>query len=335
MERNARRPVQSGLVRLGACLLSAGLINAVACLPAAAQAWPNRPVTVVIPLAPGGPIDAEGRVYNQKLTEALGQPFVLDYKVGAGGLVGLQYAARATPDGYNLLIGSSNFTIIPAVNRSPGFDILKDFAPISLMTKKASVLLVYPGLAAKSLPELIAYAKANPEKLNFGTTGAGGATELAGRFLASASGMPLTFVHYKGTGPLTVDLIAGRVHLAITNLFSGMALVKSGKLRTLGVTSTVRQAGFPDLPTLTENGAPGYEYVGWSGYLAPAGTPQPIISRLSGELAKIARAEDVKKKLGDDIDFIGSGPDELRKHLAAELGRWQKVVKEAGIKPEE
>ncbi len=303
---------------------------------AGAQSYPAKTITVIVPLAPGGPVDTEARLYTAKLTEQTGKSFVVDYKVGAGGSVGISYVAKAPADGYTLLMGSSNFTITPAVNKNLDYDIIRDFAPVSLMSKKPSVLMMSPALPVKSLQELIAYARANPDKVNFGTTGAGGATELAGRFLASVSNMPLTFIHYKGTGPLTTDLVAGRVHLAVTNVISGMPLAKAGKVRILGVTTLTRQPHLPDLPTLTESGAPGYEYVGWAGFLAPARTPAAVVDWLSAEMAKVAKAEDVIKKFAvGDIDFVGSNPEYMRKFIAAEFARWQKVVKDAGIKPEE
>ncbi len=301
-----------------------------------AQNFPTRPVTVISPLAPGGPVDTEGRVYTTKLTELTGQPFVMDYKTGAGGILGISHVAKAVPDGYTILIGSTSLTMIPALNRKPGFDAVNDFAPISLMTKKPSSVLVHPSLPIKSFAELVAHAKAHPGELNFGTTGSGGTTHLAGAFMANVAGIKLTFVHYKGTGPMTVDLLAGRVHVAMTTLISGMQYVKSGKLRVVGVTTLTRQARLPDVPTLTESGAPGYEYVGWTGFLAPAKTPPAIIDKLNSDMVKTARAEDVMKKLGDgDIEFFGSTPDYLRKHIAAEITRWSKVVDESGIKAEQ
>lgn len=304
---------------------------------AAAQNYPSKPITVISPLAPGGPVDTEGRVYTTKLTELLGQSVIMDYKVGAGGTVGIAYVAKsAPPDGYTLLIGSTSLTMIPALNRNPGFDALRDFAPVSLMTKKPSSVVVHPSLPIRNFQELVAYAKAHPGELNFGTTGAGGTTDLAGNFMANVAGIKLTFVHYKGTGPMTVDLLAGRVHMAMTTLISGMPYVKSGKLRVVGVTTLTRQSRLPDVPTLAESGAPGYEYVGWTGFLAPARTPPAIVDRLSAEMAKTAKADDVVKKLGDgDIEFFGSNPDYLRRHIAGELSRWTKVVQDTGIKSEE
>ena len=323
----------SSVLLRAACSAAVLLMTQVAA--AQAQGFPSRPVMVISPLAPGGPVDTEGRVYTTKLQELTGQPFIMDYKVGAGGTVGIGHVAKAAPDGYTILIGSTSLTMIPALNRNPGFDAVKDFAPISLMTKKPSALLVHPSLPIKSLREMVAYAKAHPGELNFGTTGAGGTTHLAGSFMASLSGAPLTFVHYKGTGPMTVDLLAGRVHLAMTTLISSMSHVKSGKLRVIGVSTLARQSRLPDVPTLSESGAPGYEYVGWTGFLAPARTPAAAVDRLSAAMARVAKSQDVVSKLGDgDIEFFGSTPDYLRKHIADELSRWSKVVDEAGIKPE-
>ena len=328
----SRRAPARRLAAFAGGLLAASL----SATPALAQTYPARPVTVVVPLAPGGPVDAEARLYSQKLAELTGQPFVLDYKTGAGGLLGIQHVARAAADGYTLLIGSTGLTVLPATKRNPGYDLARDFAPVSLMTKKPSMLVMNPAVPVKNFPELIAYSKAHPGELNFGTTGSGGATDLAGRFLASSSGMTLTFVHYKGTAPLTVDLLAGRVHLATTNLISGMSLLKSGKLRVLGVTSLKRQPRMPDVPALAEQGAPGYEYVGWTGFLAPAKTPPAIVNQLSAEMSKVMRADDVTKKLAEsDAEFIGSSPEEMRRYVLAEFARWQKVVQDAGIQVED
>lgn len=303
---------------------------------AVAQTYPSRPVTIICPNAPGGPLDSESRVYAQKLQEVTGQPFVIDYKVGAGGRIGITYVTKAAPDGYTVLIVGAALTIIPALTSSPGFEVMRDLAPVSLMTQRASMLLMHGSVPAKSIGELITYSRANPDKLNFGTTGPGGSTDLAGRLLASTAKMPLSFVHYKGTGPLTTDLLAGRVQLGITNLISGMALAKSGKLRLLGVTSPSRLPTMPDVPTLAESGATGYEYVGWTAFLAPARTPAATVDKLSAEMAKVAKLEDTAKRLGsEDIELVGSSPDYLRKHVGAELARWSKVVREAGIKAED
>jgi tripartite-type tricarboxylate transporter receptor subunit TctC len=298
--------------------------------------YPAKAVQVVIPYAPGGTTDVEARLYAQKLGDALGKSFVLDFKPGAGSVFGSNLVAKAAPDGYTILMTTASIAVSPALVKDLPYDPAKDFASVSLMSKRATLLLMHPSNPFKTFPEYLAYAKANPGKINFGTSGAGGIIHLSGAWLSSLTNTQVTFVHYKGSGQMYTDLLAGRVHVTPVTFTTGLPYIRSGKLVPLVVTSAERSK-LLDMPTVAEQGVPGYEYPSWFGVLAPAGTPAPIVNRLSAELAKIARSPEVVKKLAeaDGSFMVGSTPEQFRQMIVTETARWKKLVQDTGIKLEE
>ena len=321
--------------------IPAWLACAAAAFPVLAQAqgagsFPSKPVTLIIPFAPGGPVDIEGRRHAAKMTEVMGQTFLLDFKPGAGETIGTTYVARAPADGYTLLVGSASFTINPFLYKDLPYDVLRDFAPVSLVSQRASVLLAHPSLPAKNVPELIAYARANPGKLNWGTTGVGSISHLSGAWFQNAAGIKATLVHYKGAGPAQIDLIAGRTDLGSLTVLASLPLMKSGKAKALGVLSNTRSKILPDVPTIEEQGVAGYNASSWFGVLAPAATPVAAVNRLSEGFAKAVRSPDVAAPLeAEGIALVGSTPAQFRQMLAGETERWHKVVQENGIRLEE
>ena len=297
----------------------------------AASGYPNRIVTMIAPYAPGAATDTEGRLFANQLSKQLGQQYVVDFKPGAGTSIGQGIVARAAPDGYTLLLMSATFPLFPLVFKDLPFDPMKDLAPISLMSKRSALLLVHPSLPANNMKEFVAYAKANPDKVNFATAGPGGLQHLTGLWLASLANIKMTYIHYKGTGSLMPDMLAGRSHMTPTTFSTGMPLVKSGKLKALGVASLERNKSVPDWPTVEEQGFKDFEYTTWLGVLAPAKTPPAIINKLSSELNKVTKAPEVVKTLGDSTTLIGSTPEAFRKHIMSEHERWKKLVAENNI----
>ncbi len=323
-------------------VLCAGILASLCCSLSQAQspagAFPSKPVTIVIAVAPGASADIETRLYMPRLMEGLGQPIVLDYKPGAATSIGTIYVARAVPDGHTILYASSGFPVYPAffpADKLP-YDPVKDFAAVSQITKRGTLLLVHPSLGVKTFAEYLAYAKANPEKINFGTSGGGGIFHIIGAWLHSLTNTKVTFVHYKGAAPIYVDLLAGRITAAPAVMFVGLQYVKSGKLIPIANMSAERSKQMPDLKTLTELGVAGYDFASWSGYVAPARTPDAIVNRLSAEFAKVARAPEVIKRMdADGADMVGSTPEQFRQSIVNETLRWRRVVQENGIKLEE
>ena len=299
----------------------------------AASAYPSRPVTIVSPYVPGAVTDKDGRVWAQKLTQALGKAFVMDFKPGAGSTIGSNYVAKAAPDGHTLLIITSGFTVTAAMYKDLPYDPLKDLAPISLTAERPVTLLVHPGMPIKNFIEYIAYAKAHPGGLNFGTSGAGSILHMAGAWMHSATGTEVTFIHYKGSAPMLVDLVAGRVNVSPANIFNAMPFISSGKLRAIAIASAAPSALLPGIRTIAEQGVPGYGYSAWGGLLAPAGVPAPIINKLSSEIAKYVKEPDVIEKLtGDGTVLIGSTPEAFRQTLVAEITRWKSLAQQFNIK---
>ncbi len=325
-----RITLATGLALAAALLCSGGALA-----QAAADAYPSRPVTIIIPFAAGGSTEFEFRPYAQKLSEFLGRQFVMDYKGGAGSLVGTAYVAKAAPDGYTLLGASGSFAVLPSLHANLGYDPYKDLAAVSLMSKKSSLLVIHPGLPANTVKEFVAYAKANPGKINHSTSGAGGSPHLRALYLYSLIGIEPTFVHYKGTGPMTVDLVSGRVNVAITLPTLIIPQLKTGKVRVLGTTGPQRIRLLPDVPAVSES-LPGFEFSGWGAMYAPGGTPSAIVNKLSAELARVAKVPEIVQRFGDEgWIMIGSTPEELRQWTQAEIEFTRRLVKETGIKIEQ
>lgn len=298
--------------------------------------YPSKPVTLIIPLAPGGPVEREMHFYTQKMQDQLGQPFILDYKLGAGGAIAAAYVAKAAPDGYTLLVVNSAFTIFPALYKDLSFDFIRDFVPISLVSKRPLLWMVPATFPAKTYAEYIAYAKAYPGKINLGTTGAGTGTHLSGAWLHNATNTRVTFVHYKGTGAVLPDLIAGRLDVSGVALPLALPLIKSGKLRALAMMGDKRTPFIPDLPTVAEQGIPGYEYGSYTGFVAPAATHVAIVNKLSEAFIRVVRLPDVTSRLEADGNVvIGNTPSQFRQLLVSETENWRKLVQDIGFKLEE
>jgi tripartite-type tricarboxylate transporter receptor subunit TctC len=301
----------------------------------AVDAYPTKPVRVVVGLAPGGGTDIQARLFAQKLTEYLGRSFIVDNRTGAGGTVAYNYVAKAPPDGYTLLAVASGYSITPAVYTKLPYDSIKDFAPISLAVEAPFLLLTHPSLPVRSVKELLALIRAKPDALDFASAGYGSSTHMALAMFTTLGKLKVTHVPYKGTGPALTEGVAGQVHGLFANILSCLPYVKVGRLRALAVSSAKRSAVLPDLPTIAEGGVPGYVTTTWHGWLAPAGTPSPIITRLNIELAKAARAPDVAERMAaDGGEPIGSSPERFQQHLASEIVRWRKVVRDANIRVE-
>ncbi|HYC46392.1 MAG TPA: tripartite tricarboxylate transporter substrate binding protein [Burkholderiales bacterium] len=297
--------------------------------------YPVKPVRVIVGQAPGGGNDIQTRLFAQKLTEAFGRPFVVENRTGAGSVVSYRTVASATPDGYTLLGVSGGFTIAPAVHANLGYDPVKDLAPISLVVQAPFLLMTHPALPVRTVKELVALAKARPGALTYGSAGHGSSTHLAFALFTTLARIDITHVPYKGTGPALIDTMSGQVQMLMGNVLSSLQHARSGKLRALAVSTTKRSAAVPELPTLAEAGVAGYESSTWHAWFAPAGTPAAIVDKLSGELAKAAKAPDVIARLAPDgAQPVGSTPERLRQFVVSDIARWRGVVKAAGIRLE-
>jgi tripartite-type tricarboxylate transporter receptor subunit TctC len=316
-----------------ACL--AGLAPVVAQAQSGAEAYPARPVRIVIGLAPGGATDLQARLFAQKLSENLGRPFVVENRAGAGGTIAYAQIAKSPPDGYTLLGVTSGYTITPAVYSNLPYDPVKDFAPISLVAQAPFLLLTHPSLPVRSVKDLLALARIKPGMLDCGTAGHGSSTHMAFELFRTMASVKITHIPYKGTGPALIDAMAGQVHMLFGNVLSSLTHVKSGRLRAQAVTTAKRSRVLPDLPTVSESGVPGYENSTWFGLLAPAGTPAAVLNRLNAELVKASRSPDIVERLAPDGgEPVGSTSEQFGRHLALEITRWRKVVKDAGMKIE-
>ncbi len=309
-------------------------IAAFAALAHAQAPYPSKPIRLVVPFPAGGTTDIIARAVSQRLTETLGQAVVVDNRPGAGGNIGAELVAKSPPDGYTLLMGTvGTHAINPGLYAKMPYDHVRDFAPVILVAGVPNVLVVPAALPVNSVQELIAYAKANPGKLNFASSGSGTSIHLSGELFKTMSGVDIAHVPYKGSAPALQDLVGGQVQLMFDNLPSSLALIKGGKLKALAVTSAQRSAALPDVPTMIESGLPGFEASSWFGILAPAGTPKDAIAKLSGEVAKWLATPDAKEKMAAQGAIpAGLMPDEFTRHIAAETVKWQKVVKDSGAK---
>jgi tripartite-type tricarboxylate transporter receptor subunit TctC len=313
------------------------LALAVACGAHAQAPYPNHPVRIVVPFPAGGTTDILARATAQKLTEGLGQPFVVENRPGAAGNIGAELVAKSPPDGYTMLMGTvGTHAINPSLYDKMPYDHVKDFVPVVLVAGVPNVLVVHPSVPVKSVQELIAYAKANPGKLNFASSGAGTSIHLSGELFKTMTGVSMQHVPYKGSSPALADLTGGQVQLMFDNLPSALPLIKAGKLRALAVTSLTRSTVLPDLPTVSESGLAGFDSSSWFGLLAPAGTPKDVVARVNGEVAKWLATPDAKEKLAAQGAIVASGlaPEDFTRHIASETAKWQKVVTYSGAKVE-
>ena len=298
-----------------------------------AAEYPTRPVRVVVAYPAGGPVDITARALVPKLTEALGQPVVVDNRGGAGGIVGTELVAKSAPDGYTLLICTTANAINASLIPKLPYDVQKDFAPVGLLVIITSVVVVNPSLPIHSIKELIAYAKARPGQLSYASTGNGTPTHLAAELFKTMTGVDMVHVPYKGAAPAVVDLISGQSQLSFISAPGVVPHLKSGRLRAIAVTNANRSALLPELPTVAESGVPGFESEGWHGLFAPARTPKPIIDRLYREFAAALRVPETSAYLlGAGAEPVGLPPEQLAVKLRDEIARWAKVVKAANMK---
>jgi len=295
--------------------------------------YPLRPVRLIVPYAPGGNADLVGRIVAEGLTARLNMQFVVDNRPGASSIIGTELAAKAPADGYTILLVASTYAVNPSLVAKLPYDTLRDLIPISLVAQTPQVLVASPAVPVKSIEDLLALAKSKPGSLNYGSTGIGSTANMAGALLNVLARIHLVHVPYKATAQSLTDVMAGHLHLAIPSMTASIPHVRSGKLRPLGVTSSKRSAQLPELPTIAEAGVPGYQAVIWNAVLAPRGTPQPILDRLSREVAAAMRAPEAADRyraLG--AETIGSTPEEFGKFLRAEIEQYARVIRESGLK---
>ncbi len=312
------------------------LLMLVAAAAAAAQPaanYPNKPIRIVVPQSAGGSTDLTARLIAQKLSDAVGQPVVVDNRPGAGSIIGTDLVAKATPDGYTLLVVASSITINPSLHRKLPFDPMRDLAPITQLSAFPNMLVVHPSLPVKSVQDLIALARAKPGQINYGSSGTGTGTHLSAELFKSMTGVDMVHVPYKGGGPAVTALLGGQVQLNFATIPSVLPYVRAGKLRAVAVTTSRRSPAAPDVPTIAESGVPGYDHGPWNGMLAPAKTPKAIIARLNAEVARIVHMPEAKAVLvHEGAEPVGNTPEEFAAIIRTETAKWAKVIKAAGIK---
>ena len=298
------------------------------------QAYPTKPVRMIVPFPAGGATDIVGRLIAQKLSESWGQQVIVDNRGGAGGTIGSELAAKSPPDGYTILVGtSSTHAIAPSLYSRLGYDPVRDFAPVTLIANATILLAVHPSVPARNVRELVALAKRQPNALSFASSGNGGISHLIGEHFKSVAGIQMLHVPYKGDTPALVDLASGQVHLMFGTAVSFLPYVKSRRLNALAVTNPKRSPIVPDVPTVAESGLHGFEALQWFGILAPAGTPRELVSRLNGDIVKTLRLPDIRERmvaLGAEV--VGSSPEQFASFQKADAAKWAKVVKESGAK---
>jgi len=330
----SRSPSNAALKRRRFALATAAAA-ALSLAPLAAQAqaaFPAKPITIIVPFSAGGTTDILARVVGQYMARDLGQTVVVDNRAGAGGNIGGQAAARAPADGYTLFIGTvGTHAINQSLYKKMPFDPIKDFAPLSRVAMVPNLLVANPSQPFKSVKEMIAYAKANPGKVNFGSAGNGSSIHLSGELFKQMTGVDMQHVPYKGSAPAVSDLIGGQISVMFDNMPSAIPHVKAGKLRALAVTTAKRSPALPDVPTIAEAGVPGYEATSWFGLLAPAGTPAPVVAKLNASILKALADPEVKKKLAEQgAEPHGEKPEQFAAFIESETLKWGKVVKESG-----
>ncbi|AVS85910.1 LacI family transcriptional regulator [Paracidovorax avenae] len=321
----AHSTFRRGLIAAAAaCALLPGL--------AAAQAFPSKPITIIVPFAAGGTTDILARIIAQGMGAELGQSVVVDNRAGAGGNIGGQVAARAPADGYTLFMGTvGTHAINAALYRKMPFDPVKDFAPLTRVANVPNLLVANPAQPFKTVQELIAYAKANPGKINFGSSGSGSSIHLSGELFKSMAKVDMQHVPYKGSAPAVTDLLGNQIAIMFDNMPSAIQHVRSGKLRAIAVTTAKRSPELPDVPTIAESGVPGYEATSWFGMFAPAGTPAPVVAQLNATIVKVLAMPDIKKKLAEQgAEAAGETPAQFADFIQKESVKWGKVVRESG-----
>ncbi len=325
---DSRKPFR----KLCALMLAAAALA----LPAAGgaqEAWPTKPIRMVLPFPPGGVTDLLARALAEKLAPRLGQPVIVDNKPGAGTVLASELVARAPADGYTLLMAASSLGTAPLIYDKVGYDAAKSFEPVTQVASVVHVLVVNPALPVKSVKELVAYAKAHPGKLNYSSTGSGTSTHLEGELLKSMAGIYMVHIPYRGSGPALTDLVGGQVMVMIDALGSSGPFIRAGKLRALAVTTARRSESIPELPTVAESGVPGYEAMPWLGLVAPAGTPKAVVERIHREVAKVLEDPDIRQRFkGWGLDIIGNTPAEFASFIQRDIKQWDRVIRGAHIK---
>jgi tripartite-type tricarboxylate transporter receptor subunit TctC len=320
--------------RLAFCALTAHLITASTAV--LAQDYPTRPMRLIVPTAPGGGTDISARLIAPKLSEYLGQQVVVENRAGGNTSVGVEFVAKSPPDGYTLLMGISSLAINPHTQSKVPYDPVKDFAPVSQVVVVPLILVSHTSLPTRSVKELVAFARARPGQLNYGTGSVGSNPHLAMELFLSMTGLKVVHVPYRGQGPAMIDLVAGHLHLMMANLLTALPHVRSGRVRAYGVSSIKRSNVAPDIPTIAEAGVPGYEVVQWFGVLAPANTPRDIIAKLHAATVRVLQDPTIKERfISDGADTIGNTPEEFAAIIRADLKKWGKMVKDVGIKPDQ
>ena len=311
---------------LSLCVTGAGAVLA-------ADNYPVKPIRIVVAYTPAGATDILARVVGQKFTEAWGQPVIIDNRPGANGNIGTEYAAKATADGYTLLmVTAGTHGINPSLYRKIGFDAVKDFAPVSLVAMVPNIFVVNNAVPAKDLKEFMAYAKANPGKLNYGSPGNGSTAHLSMELFKSMTGISMTHIPYKGSAGVLADLIGGQIAATMDNMPPYVPQVKAGKIRALAVSPTRRSPALPEVQTVAEAGVPGYDSGAWFGLVAPANTPKDIVNKLSRETARALKLADVSARLSDlGAEPVGGTPEQFAAHIKAEIAKWAKVIKDANV----
>jgi tripartite-type tricarboxylate transporter receptor subunit TctC len=311
---------------------AAGLL-AGAVLPTMAQgAWPAKPITMVVPFPPGGPTDLVARVLAQKLGEQLGQNVVVDNKGGANGNIGAMVVAKAPADGHTILYNTSSITLSPALYKNLSYSVERDFVPVALTAVVPLALVVHPSVPANNVREFVAYAKANPGKLTYGSAGNGNVTHLGAFQFVQANGIDAVHAPFKGSAPADLALASGDIQFMTDTINSVMGFVKDKRMKLLAVTTPKRMSLFPDVPTLAESGMPGFEIGAWQGVMVPAGTPKPVVDRLNAEIVKALQSADVRSRLAvQGAEPLGSTPAEYAAYVKSEIERWARVVKASGV----
>ena len=316
---------------MGGVLFLAGSMS----FPAASADFPVRPVRFIVTFTPGALNDLIARTLAQPLAGIWGQQVVVDNRPGGGTLIGTELGARAAPDGHTLLLAAVSHAINPSVYPKLPYDSIRDFAPVSHIAASPYILIVNPAVTAKTVKEFVALAKAKPGQLSYGSTGNGGSSHLMGVLLGMMAGIDTVHVPYKGLAPALTDLMAGQLHYSFGSYSTVGPHLKTGRLRPIAVTSLKRAASTPELPTIAEAGYPGYEAIPWWGVLLPAATPKPLVTRINADIIRALQAPEVKERFdAQGLEIIGSSPEQFAAHLKAEIARWPKVVKAAGVRPD-
>lgn len=321
------RPIPRRLVFQGVAFAAAMTVTG-----AMAQAWPSRPITLIVPFPAGGTTDVLARALGERLQQSLGQPVVIESKPGAGATIGADFVAKARPDGYTLLVGAVHHTIATSVYKKLPYDFQKDLAPLTTIAMVPNVLVVNAATPAKNVNELVALLKAEPAKANYGSNGNGTAQHLIGTQFQNNTGAKLTHIAYKGSGPLATDLLGGQILMTFDTITPVLPHIKAGKLRPLAVTTATRSPALPDVPTLDEAGLKGFNIGTWFGVLAPVATPKDVQARLSSEMVKIIKSPEFRQRMADiGADPIGDSPEQMAQTIKAETEKFGKLVKEANV----